>query len=66
MVIHWEIRILRQAVTFETLYLRAQMEFEGMVRKKNQSFLYSQQVARIGWHIEHVFKRILFAESFFL
>ena len=27
--------------------------------------LYSQQAARIGWHIEHVFKRILFAESFF-
>ena len=62
MVIHWEIIILRQAVTFETLYLRAQMEFEGMVRKTN-IFLYSQ-VARIGWHIAHVFKRILSAESF--
>ena len=38
MVIHWEIIILRQAVTFETLYLRAQMEFEGMVRNKINLF----------------------------
>ena len=38
MVIHWEISILRQAATFETLYLQAQMEFEGMVRKEMNLF----------------------------
>ena len=38
MVIHWEIRILRQAVTFETLYLRAQMEFGGVVGIKINLF----------------------------
>ena len=34
MVIHWEITIFRKAANYETLYLRAQMEFEGMVRNK--------------------------------
>ena len=45
---HWEISLVRQPAIFETMYLGAQMEFEGVLWCKNILFF----VLCIGSNVE--------------
>ena len=64
MVIHWKVSILRQAVTFGTLYLRAQMEFEGMVRNKINIF-YTPNKLRASVSTSSMFLNEFYSPSYF-